>query len=181
MTWNATGMLSSCSYIVDILTYKNIDILGISEHWLRETDLHFLDQLHSNYYYKSFSVCDRDLCFSTAAGNKKSKSKSAAKFEKRAGAKAVKTFERHAAGAGGVLNRQAATTYRAVSARANYLAADRADGSSWSAWGVIMSVDPSWHTNMTSVTNPLPSSTLIATQNSQDVGSRDAPPVVVAA
>ena len=59
--------------------------------------------------------------------NQKSKSKSAAKFKKRAGALAVKTSERNAAGADGVLNRQAATTYRAVSARANYLAADRAD------------------------------------------------------
>ena len=66
---------------------------------------------------------------STTAGNQESKNKNAAKFKKRAGAKAVNTFERNAAGADGVLNRQAATTYRAVSARANYLAADRADGS----------------------------------------------------
>ena len=69
MTWNATGMMSSCSYIVDILTYKKVDILGISEHWLRETDVHFLDQLHSNY--KSFSVCDSDLCFSNAKSVRK--------------------------------------------------------------------------------------------------------------
>ena len=40
----------------------------------------------------------------------KSKNKSAAKFKKRAGARAVKTVERIAAGAGGVLNRRAATT-----------------------------------------------------------------------
>ena len=66
---------------------------------------------------------------STTTGNRKSKSKSAAKSKKRAGAKAVTTFERNAAGADGVLNRQAATTYRTVRAQANYLAADRADGS----------------------------------------------------
>ena len=69
MTWNATGMMSSSSYIVDILTYKKVDILGISEHWLREIDLHFLDQLHSSY--KSFSVCDSDLCFSNAKSVRK--------------------------------------------------------------------------------------------------------------
>ena len=72
----------------------------------------------------------KDICFATTAGNKKSKSKSAAMFVlKRAGTKTLNAFERNAAGANGVLNRQAATTYRAVSTRANYLAADRADGS----------------------------------------------------
>ena len=60
VTWNATGVMSSCTYIVDMLTHKHVDILGISEHWLREVDLHFLDQLDSNY--KSFAVCDSDLC-----------------------------------------------------------------------------------------------------------------------
>ena len=70
----------------------------------------------------------KDIDVSTTTGNKKSENKSAAKFKKRAGAKAVKTFERNAAGADAVLNRQAATTYCAVSVRANDLAADRADG-----------------------------------------------------
>ena len=107
--------------------------------------------------------------FLTTTGNQKSKSKSAAKFKKRAGAKAVKTFERNAAGADVMLNRQAATTYRAVSARANYLAADRADGSYsskelcrdsanptttlWgnsSAWCATMSEDRDWYIAMTS-------------------------------
>ena len=60
ITWNATGVMSSCTYIVDMLKLKNVDILGISEHWLRDVDLHFLDQLDSNY--KSYAVCDRDLC-----------------------------------------------------------------------------------------------------------------------
>ena len=52
--------MSSCTYIVDMLTRENVDILGISEHWLREVDLLFLDQLDSNY--KSYAVCDSDLC-----------------------------------------------------------------------------------------------------------------------
>lgn len=70
----------------------------------------------------------KDICFPTTTDNNKSKSKSAAKFKNKAGAKAVKTCERNAAGAVGVLNRQAATTYRTVSARANCLAADSGDG-----------------------------------------------------
>ena len=71
----------------------------------------------------------KDICFSITTGNKQSKNKSAAKFKKRASAKAVNTFARNAAGADDVLSRQAATTHCAISARANYLAADRADGS----------------------------------------------------
>ena len=59
MTWNATGIMSSCSYLIDILNDKNIDICGISEHWLREIDLHFLDNLDSNF--KCYSTCDFDL------------------------------------------------------------------------------------------------------------------------
>ena len=71
------------------------------------------------------------ICFSleTAKAGNKGKSKNIAKFKKRAGAKAVKSFERNSAGADGVLHSGAATTFRAISARANYLASDRADGS----------------------------------------------------
>ena len=56
------------------------------------------------------------------------KNKSAAKFKKRLGAKQVKSFERDAAMADGLLKANAATTFRAVSARSNYLAQDRPDG-----------------------------------------------------
>ena len=49
ITWNATSVMSSCTYIVDMLKLNHFDILGISEHWLRDVDLHFLDQLDSNY------------------------------------------------------------------------------------------------------------------------------------
>ena len=55
--------------------------------------------------------------------------KAAAKsYKKRIGAKAVKSFERNHANAKGVLSSQSATTFRAISARANFLAQDRADG-----------------------------------------------------
>ena len=53
----------------------------------------------------------------------------AAKCKKRLGAKAVKSFERDSSNAQGLLKPQAATTFRAISARGNYLGQDRADGS----------------------------------------------------
>ena len=56
------------------------------------------------------------------------KSKSPAKYKKRLGAKQVKNFEKEAALADGLLKANAATTFRAVSARSNYLAQDRPDG-----------------------------------------------------
>ena len=59
MSWNASGIFSSGSYLCDTLQNKKVDICEISEHWLRETDLHFLDDLNSSY--KCHSVCDRDL------------------------------------------------------------------------------------------------------------------------
>ena len=56
------------------------------------------------------------------------KGKSVAKFKKRVGAKAVKAFEREV-GAEDKLAPNDATTYRAISARGNYLSLDRPDGS----------------------------------------------------
>ncbi|MES9882676.1 MAG: hypothetical protein ABW185_17555, partial [Sedimenticola sp.] len=41
--------MSSCTYLSNILTTGNIDICGISEHWLYEHDLHFLDIIDVNY------------------------------------------------------------------------------------------------------------------------------------
>lgn len=53
----------------------------------------------------------------------------AAKFKKILEAKAMKTVEKASLNAQGLLKPQAATTYRAISARGNYLGQDRADGS----------------------------------------------------
>ena len=33
ITWNVTGLMSSASYLSDILTEGNIDVCGLSEHW----------------------------------------------------------------------------------------------------------------------------------------------------
>ena len=49
--------------------------------------------------------------------------------QKRKGAKAVKAFEKDAIGSDGKLDRENATMFRAISARAKYVAQDRADGS----------------------------------------------------
>ena len=61
LTWNATGIMSSSSYLCQALYKKNIDICGIAEHWLYEKDLHFLNQIHSNYH--CHAVSDFSLCF----------------------------------------------------------------------------------------------------------------------
>ena len=61
MTWNATGIMSSSSYLCDVLSGKDIDICGLAEHWLYENDLIFLDQINSSY--KCHAVSDFDLKF----------------------------------------------------------------------------------------------------------------------
>ena len=61
MTWNATGIMSSSSYLSDCFLSKNIDICGLSEHWLYEKDLIFLNQINSNY--NCHAVSDFDLRF----------------------------------------------------------------------------------------------------------------------
>ncbi len=58
-TWNATGIMSSASYLSDFLTDHRIDICGVSEHWLYEHDLHFLNRINSQYM--THAVADPDL------------------------------------------------------------------------------------------------------------------------
>ncbi len=59
MTWNATGIMSSCSYLCDVWQNESIDICGISEHWLYNHNLHFLDCIHSSN--RSYAKADGDL------------------------------------------------------------------------------------------------------------------------
>ena len=59
LTWNATGIMSSATYLTDCLYRNTIDICGISEHWLYEKDLQFLNQLDNSYI--SYAVADSDL------------------------------------------------------------------------------------------------------------------------
>ena len=59
LTWNSTGIMSSSTYLARILDCHSIDICGLSEHWLFNTNLHFLQTINCNY--KCFSVSDADL------------------------------------------------------------------------------------------------------------------------
>ena len=59
MTWNASGIMSSGSYLGNALKQSDIDICGVSEHWLYKKDLHFLDSIHKSYNYAA--VADFDL------------------------------------------------------------------------------------------------------------------------
>ena len=61
MTWNASGIISSGSYLGHVLGAYDIDICGASEHWLYKKDLHFLDSVDSDYNYSA--VSDSDLSY----------------------------------------------------------------------------------------------------------------------
>ena len=58
-TWNATGIMSGASYVNNLIKHKHIDTLGLSEHWLSNSNMHFLDSISSKYKY--FGIPDRDL------------------------------------------------------------------------------------------------------------------------
>ena len=59
MTWNSSSIMSSVSYLSSALQRFDIDICGISEHWLYKKELHFLDSIHRLYIYAA--VADFDL------------------------------------------------------------------------------------------------------------------------
>ena len=61
MTWNASGIMSSGSYLGHVLGTYDIDICGVSEHWLYKKDLHFLDSVDSDYNYSAVSDSDLEL------------------------------------------------------------------------------------------------------------------------
>ena len=59
MEWNATGIMSGASYVNKLLSQRHIDILGLSEHWLSDCNMHFLGSINCDYI--AFGVSDRDL------------------------------------------------------------------------------------------------------------------------
>ncbi len=59
MTWNATGIMSSSSYLCDVLNHQSVDVCGISEHWLYEYNMHFMNHINSNYV--THAKADADL------------------------------------------------------------------------------------------------------------------------
>ena len=59
MTWNASGIMSSGTYLGYILGEYDVDFCGVSEHCLYKRDHHFLDSIHKSDNY--FAVSDYDL------------------------------------------------------------------------------------------------------------------------
>ena len=61
LTWNETGItcMSSAIYLCKCLNSYKIDICGISEHWLCEKDLRFLNQIDNLFI--SHAETDFDL------------------------------------------------------------------------------------------------------------------------
>ena len=55
VTWNITGIMSSAAYLSNVLSDGNIDICGISEHWLLPCNVHFMDTILTDYNH--FTIC----------------------------------------------------------------------------------------------------------------------------
>ena len=58
-TWNATGLMSGASYVSHLLGRHQLQILGLSEHWLNSSNLHFVSSIHKDYL--AYGVIDNDL------------------------------------------------------------------------------------------------------------------------
>jgi len=67
-TWNATGITSSAQYPCDLLTSREIDICGISEHWLYRENLIFMNNINKDYLTFSQSDPDLDICSNRNVG-----------------------------------------------------------------------------------------------------------------
>lgn len=67
-TWNSTGIISSASYLCDMLIKSDVDICGVSEHWLFKQNLHFLDCINSDYVSYAVSDPDLDTCSNRRVG-----------------------------------------------------------------------------------------------------------------
>ena len=57
--WNARGIMPGSVFLSHYLTKMDIDIIGISEHWLFPQSLIFLNYIDANYEY--YTKCDNDL------------------------------------------------------------------------------------------------------------------------
>ncbi|MES9884950.1 MAG: endonuclease/exonuclease/phosphatase family protein, partial [Sedimenticola sp.] len=62
ISWNATGIMTGIPYLDNELDNMNIDICGISEHWLKPENSNILDNFNHNY--RAHIVIDNDVkCF----------------------------------------------------------------------------------------------------------------------
>ena len=60
MCWNARGIMTSTPYLAQCLKTHNVDICGISEHWLRECNLCYLDSIDNQYTGFGKAVTETD-------------------------------------------------------------------------------------------------------------------------
>ena len=58
-SWNATGIMYSASNLSSFLDRDEVHIIGISEHWLFNHNMHFLDSINSEY--RGFCIADNSL------------------------------------------------------------------------------------------------------------------------
>ena len=58
--------MSSASYANKLLKKHQIDILGLSEHWLSDSNINFLESINRNY--TGFGVSDNDLRLANVEG-----------------------------------------------------------------------------------------------------------------
>ena len=56
MSWNCKGVMSAVPYLNDCLQKFDVHICALSEHWLRQCNIHFLQQINTNYIAYSKSV-----------------------------------------------------------------------------------------------------------------------------
>ena len=67
-TWNATGIMSSSSYLSDFLNNTGVDFCGLSEHWLFRHNLHVLNSINNKYTYYAMSDPDLDYISNRKVG-----------------------------------------------------------------------------------------------------------------
>lgn len=56
MSWNCKGVMSASPYLNNCLVENNIHFCALSEHWLRLCNIHFLQQINTDYTVYSKSV-----------------------------------------------------------------------------------------------------------------------------
>lgn len=48
-TWSSIGVMKSSTHLGSILDFKQMHIIGLSEHWLCLANMHFLEIMHSGF------------------------------------------------------------------------------------------------------------------------------------
>lgn len=66
LTWNCKGVMSATLYLSEYLENQNIHVCALTEHWLRQSQIYFLQQINADYkpyakgidyYYPDINTC----------------------------------------------------------------------------------------------------------------------------